>query len=94
MRTALQDLEYRYRDDALFHQLVRTIEHAIENLELTPSEVRAAAMMAAFRVEQRTPFARPIMRELQAKQEADAHLMNLILKASPAPSTEGKEEKK
>lgn len=37
----------RYRNDPLFHALVDTIYGAIVRLELTPTEVRDAAMLAA-----------------------------------------------
>lgn len=44
----------RYRNDADFHQVVTLLENMIENLRLTPSEIRDAAMFAAIRFEQRS----------------------------------------
>ena len=49
----LKTLEGRYRNDQTFHALVKNLEMLIEHLEMTPSEVREAAMYATIRVESR-----------------------------------------
>jgi hypothetical protein len=43
----------RYERDPQFHTLVSWLEKAIEDLELSPSEIREAAMYACFRVQMR-----------------------------------------
>jgi len=45
----------RYANDPKFHHLVRSLEALIENLEMTPSEIREAAVYACLRVEVRRP---------------------------------------
>ncbi|HYE73561.1 MAG TPA: hypothetical protein VEF04_09520 [Blastocatellia bacterium] len=54
----LRKLQEQYLNDPMFHRLVRSLEHMIESMHLTPQEVRNAAMLAAMNVEQRT--VRPI----------------------------------
>ena len=78
MSVSMKSIEDRYLNDPVFHNLVKTMESAIEKLELTPSEIRAAAMLAALRVEARNPIARPILRELEERMESDAKLSKLI----------------
>lgn len=52
-------LEERYRNDATFHAMVNALYQQIELLNLTPSEIREAAMFAAIKFEM--VHARPIM---------------------------------
>ena len=47
--------EERYERDVMFHSMVDTMIAAIENLQLTPSEIREAATLAALKYEQRRP---------------------------------------
>lgn len=55
MTSRMGSVEHRYMNDAAFHQLVRVIEQVLENVDLTPSEVREAAMYACIRFEQFHP---------------------------------------
>lgn len=55
----LRSADRRYENDASFNHLVKALENLIEKLEMTPSEVREAAVFACFRVEMRRP-PRPI----------------------------------
>lgn len=48
----LKRLDEQFLKDPMFATLVRTLEHLIYSMELTPFEVRQAAMYAAMRVEQ------------------------------------------
>ena len=43
----------RYQNDPQIHALVDSLEHAMETLNFTPSEVRDCAMLAAVNFEQR-----------------------------------------
>jgi hypothetical protein len=43
--------ERRYLNDPMFHALVTTMEQAMAQLQLTPSEIREAATYAAIRFE-------------------------------------------
>lgn len=47
----IDDVEARYLRDPLFHNLVDAMYHAIVKLELTPTEIREAAMLAAVKAE-------------------------------------------
>lgn len=49
----LSNSEAKYRNDTAFKIIVDSLQHAIEGLHLTPSEVREAAMYACVLVEQR-----------------------------------------
>ena len=40
-----------YNNDPAFHALVKALVNMIEKLELTPMEIRQAAMYAAYRVD-------------------------------------------
>lgn len=51
----LRDL---YGRDPVFHQLVTSLAQMIETFKLSPSEVRDAAMFAAYLVEMRNPMPR------------------------------------
>jgi hypothetical protein len=51
----MQSIEYRYMHDPLIKALVDSLEHHIHALQLTPSEIRECAMLAAIRYEQRRP---------------------------------------
>ena len=46
--TPLSSMDERYRNDAAFHAIVDMLRHAIVKLELSPSEVREAAMFAVY----------------------------------------------
>ena len=48
----LNQCDEAYQKDADFHRLVDLLSNAITALQYTPSEIRAAAMYAALRVEQ------------------------------------------
>lgn len=74
----LKSAQDRYENDPVFYRLVKTMESAIEKLELTPSEIRAAAMVAAIRVEQRNPFVRPLLREVEEKMAHDKRLADFL----------------
>jgi hypothetical protein len=52
----LDRIEERFEHDASFHALVTVLEAAVLNLELSASELREAAMYAAYRVEMRRPI--------------------------------------
>ena len=47
------DAKERFMNDPVFHNLVTTLEKAIEDLQLSPSEIRDAAMLACIRFEDR-----------------------------------------
>lgn len=47
--------EYRYMRDPLFRAMVDTFYHAIVKCEVTPTEVREAAMLACIRYEANRP---------------------------------------
>lgn len=53
----LMTAEERYERDPMFHAVVDSLEAAIHNLNLTPTEIREAAMLAALRYERRRPSA-------------------------------------
>lgn len=57
-RHDLEGARARYRDDVTFRLLVDNIAHWYERQHATPSEVRSAAMLAAWMVEERTLEAR------------------------------------
>jgi hypothetical protein len=51
----------RYLTDAVFHHLVDTLVAAVEAAQVTPSEIREAAMLAQILYEERHPrLRRPI----------------------------------
>lgn len=50
---SMDSVQRRYENDINFHAMVDAMEAAIEQLQLTPSEMREAAMYAATRHEQR-----------------------------------------
>lgn len=45
--------EERYDRDPMFNSLVTVMEHYIERMELTPTEMREAAVLACYRYEMR-----------------------------------------
>lgn len=45
--------EQRFRRDPTFYHVVRSLENLVERCELTPSEIREAAVLACTRHEQR-----------------------------------------
>jgi hypothetical protein len=47
--------EDRYQRDPLFHRLVDLMCHQITELQLTPTEMREAAMLACIKFEQMHP---------------------------------------
>jgi hypothetical protein len=49
----LTEAEHLYREDARFHQIVDFMQNMIERLELTPYEMRQAAMFACYLIEMR-----------------------------------------
>lgn len=51
----MQSIEYRYTNDPMVKALVDTMVSAIVNLQMTPSEIRECAMLAAIRYEQSRP---------------------------------------
>lgn len=53
--TPLDGTERRFANDPHFHALVTMLEQQIETLQLSPSEIREAAMFACYRVEMRRP---------------------------------------
>jgi hypothetical protein len=55
--SAIDDAGRRYRDDTAFHHMVDICRHIIVELELTPSEIREACMLAAYMVEMDRPLA-------------------------------------
>lgn len=75
----LRSAEDRCRNDPVFASLVQNMENAIERLELTPTEIRAAAMFAALRVEMRTPFAKPFLREIEEKIRKEEQMVRTML---------------
>jgi hypothetical protein len=48
-------MEWRYHHDSGFHALVQHMENMLLTLQFTPSEIREAAMFAAYLVEMRRP---------------------------------------
>lgn len=53
------DVRERYRRDPLFNKLVQLLMHPIAEAQMTPTEVREAAMLACVLHEERNP--RPMM---------------------------------
>jgi hypothetical protein len=53
--TPYDSSEYRYLNDPAFRHVVDCLQAMILNLELTPSEIREAAMYACCRIEMRRP---------------------------------------
>ena len=51
--TPLARTEEKYENDATFHAVVDSLQALIERLDLTPGEVREAAVYACMRVEMR-----------------------------------------
>ena len=51
MRPPLMTVEERYQRDPAFRTLVDVLEHQIQTLQLTPTEVREAAVLACLHVE-------------------------------------------
>lgn len=51
----MQSIEYRYNNDPMVKALVDSLVSAIMNLQLTPSEIRECAMLAAIRYERSRP---------------------------------------
>jgi hypothetical protein len=61
---SLTECERAYMNDASFRLFVDTLQIYIEKLELTPAEMRSAAMFACLLVERR----RPINMIIQSRQ--------------------------
>ena len=57
----MMSAETRYRDDNQFRALVDKMEHMVQDLQFTPSEMRDAAMLACLHFEMRRPFPFPNM---------------------------------
>lgn len=53
--TSLNRLDDRYVNDDAFHATVDMLMSLIENMQLSPSEIRDAAMYAVYRCECRRP---------------------------------------
>lgn len=53
--TPLNKVRERYENDPVFHRYVDMMRMAIQELHLTPSELREAAMLAAIIEEERRP---------------------------------------
>jgi hypothetical protein len=49
----LYTVERRYATDPVFRTLVDTLQHCLESLAVTPSEVREALLLALYKVEER-----------------------------------------
>ncbi len=54
-----KELEHRYRNDPTFNRVVTVILNILEDVHLTPHEMREAAMMACYEFELKHP--RPII---------------------------------
>lgn len=69
----LKHADDRFRNDAVFASLVKTLEAAIEMGQFTPSEVREALLLAQMRSEMRNPrpitFSPDLMRELEFRMK-------------------------
>lgn len=50
----LQKAREAYRNDPQYHNLVELLIHQIETLQMSPSEIREAAMFACLMLEERT----------------------------------------
>jgi hypothetical protein len=50
-----QTAEQRYCKDISFKQLVDALEHFCQSMELTPTEIREASMLASLHFEQKKP---------------------------------------
>jgi hypothetical protein len=53
--TSFDRVGERYQNDATFHAAVDMLQSLILDLQLSPSEIREAAMFACYRVEMRRP---------------------------------------
>lgn len=67
-------IEMRMQNDAQFHALVMMLENRIVALELSPWEVREAAMYAAYRVEMNRAPSRIVLERAQAEAHLVKHL--------------------
>lgn len=65
----LKQLRHAYRNDPMFRGFVMQLENFIETMKLSPSELRDAAMLAVFNVEQRNPPKQIVLSESQARYE-------------------------
>lgn len=65
----IDDVEARYRRDPMFHALVESMYYAIIKLQLTPTEIREAAMLAAIKAELSHPRPFQIDPELAQRME-------------------------
>lgn len=69
-------VEARYQRDPHFHALVDSMYHAIVKLQLTPTEIREAAMLASIKAEVHHP--RPFILSNELRQE-------MLERGVPAP---------
>lgn len=67
--------EQRYNSDPTLHAIVDMMSAAIERLQLTPSEMREAAIFACIRVEQRRM--RPMLIPIASADEARRNIHEL-----------------
>lgn len=74
----MMNVEDRYKQDAAFAQVVNALENMIRTFKLTPTEIREAAMYAAYRFEMGSPrvtqsgYGDSIEQMKQAKKHRDA----------------------
>ena len=85
---ALTRTEDKYNNDTTFHHVVDVLQMVIEQLQLTPGEVREAAVYACMRVEMRRAgnYLVPLEPEF-AKEALRVHGFD----ERPASPSEGKE---
>ncbi len=69
------EVERRYYDDLAFRHLVDVIESCVNSMQLTPSEVREASMLACLHHEMRRT--KPIEISLQTANEVQRNVHDL-----------------
>jgi hypothetical protein len=61
METDIKKLHLQYQNDPMFCQFVRMMMHQMRELNLTPFEMRQAAMLAAYYFELENPKPIPVI---------------------------------
>ena len=77
--------EERYQTDITFRRLVDSLEHLIHTVQLTPSEIRDAAMLAAIHYESRVTRSWFVVDETVAHDEITWRELNGTFPYREAP---------
>lgn len=74
--TPIKKMRERYENDPNFHTMVNLFVNAINNLEMTPSEIREAAMFAAIKVDYDLYGLKRIYKDETLEERIDRELVN------------------